>query len=126
MLGVAYLTGADAVVQADSLNEVQERLDQLGIPFRRQEVVEGGITIQQVTVLHCCKLAPPYHQMHAQSGHACRTPAAPLHLMLQMIVDESFMVPDLPQPPHDFACASAGHPQGARLKLAQMRFCLNV
>ena len=62
MLGVAGLTHPDVVLQADSLKEVQERLDQLGIPFRRQEVVEGGITIQQVTVnvhLHRCSLALP-------------------------------------------------------------------
>ena len=67
-----------AAVQADSLKEVQERLDQLGIPFRRQEVVEGGITIQQVVVhLPRCNLAPRCYQLRAPSGHTCRTPAEP-------------------------------------------------
>ena len=63
VLGSAALTDCDVVIQADSLKEVQERLVQLGIPFRRQEVVEGGITIQQVSVsLHRCKLAPLHYQ----------------------------------------------------------------
>ena len=32
----------------------------------------------------------------------------------------------LPQPPHDFACANTGHPRGAPLKLAQLRLCLII
>ena len=97
MLGFADLTDSDTIVQADSLKEVQERLDQLGIPFRRQEVVEGGITIQQVSMhLHSCNLTPPSSQMHAPSGHTCRTPAVTFHLVQQVGVGESFRVHSQP------------------------------